>query len=104
MAATISYAEALFKIENSGSQPFRLTFVKSTGKDRGDEREAIAYYGAPNPRDRQAGLATPPDPHRKIRKTHRESGTIPLTEAGTHRLLTPRRDHLTALNGQKIMR
>ena len=102
---TITLDEALAKMVESGDRPFRITFVRGTGKDAGSVREATCYYGAPNPTDRQAqpaaSLNKSGDP-RKARQSHMESGTIPLTEFGSRKMLTPFIFNILTYNGRKI--
>lgn len=105
---TMSLDEALSKMVESGERPFRITFVRGTGKDAGSIREAVCYYGAPNPTDRQAQPAAsvnkggPEHSGRKKRDSHLESGTVPLTEFGTRKMLTPFIFNLLTFNGHKI--
>lgn len=94
----ISIQEALARIADSEDKPFRLSFVRSTGENAGTIKEVTAYYGAPNPKDRSA----PVRKDRSKRKLHVESGTIPLTEVGTRRLLTPMISHIIEFNGKKV--
>lgn len=98
---TISKSEMLAKIAASGERPFRITFVKGTGKNEGQLSEKLCYYGAPNPRDRQAPTAG--EKKRQERTSHLESNTIPLTEFGTRVLLTPFISHIILFNGQKVI-
>jgi hypothetical protein len=97
----ININEALSRMAEAGDQPFRITFVRATGKEIGSIREAMCYYGAPNPRDRQA----PTEGQKgQGRRRHKESGSIPLTEVGTRHLLTPLISHLLTFEGRKIYR
>ena len=56
---TISKAEMLNRIVESGEVPFRIRFVKATGKEAGQIGEKVCYYGAPNPRPKSAHNARP---------------------------------------------
>lgn len=98
---TISKSEMLAAITESGERPFRLRFVKATGKNAGQIREAVCYYGAPNPKDRQA--PTTGEQRRKPRTSHLESNTLPLTEFGKRTLLTPFISHIIYFNGKKVI-
>ncbi len=98
---TISKSEMLARIVESGDVPFRLVFVKGTGAEEGQLAEKVCYYGAPNPRDRQA--PTGGHSNRKDRATHLESNTIPLTEFGSRRMLTPWISHIIKFNGKKVI-
>ncbi len=98
---TISKSEMLARIAESGERPFRITFVKGTGKEEGQIAEKVCYYGAPNPKDRQA--PTQGELKRKERATHLESNAIPLTEFGTRRMMTPWISHIIKFNGKKVI-
>ena len=98
---TISKSEMLAQIVASGEVPFRIVFVKGTGADEGQLTSKTCYYGAPNPRDRQA--ATGGASSRKDRATHLESNTIPLTEFGTRLMQTPWISHIISFNGKKVI-
>lgn len=91
--------QVLALMAESGDRPFRLSFVRATGKTRGSIRAAVCYYGAPNPKDRQAPTE---GQKRKKRSTHLESGTVPLTEAGSRALLTPLISHILTFEGKKV--
>lgn len=98
--AAQSIHEVLSQMSNMGDQAFQIEFIKSTGKEQGEVKRCLCFYGAPNPKDRQAPTAL--QRGRGPRKLHIESGTIPLTEAGTRRMLTPRIDHIIGFRGQKV--
>ncbi len=99
--ATISKAEMLSKIVESGEIPFRIKYVKATGKNAGKIDFRNAYYGAPNP---HPVANKPPKPvERKTRKSHLESNSIPLTEFGTGRMLTPFISHIIEFNGKQVI-
>ncbi len=102
MEAAYNIHEVLSMMANAGDEPFQIVFVKSTGKEQGGLKKTLAYYGAPNPKDRQAPTAT--QQGRAQRKHHVDGGAIPLTEAGTRRMLTPRIDHIIGFRGRKIYR
>lgn len=99
---TISLSEMLAKIVESGEAPFRLRFVKARGKDAGKISEKVCYYGAPNPYP-QGKQAAPRPADRKQRKSHLESNTIPLTEFGSSRLVTPFISHIISFNGKQVI-
>lgn len=98
---TISKPEMLAAITESGENPFRIRFVKATGKEAGAIREAVCYYGAPNPKDRQA--PTKGQQKRKVRTSHLENNAIPLTEFGSRKLLTPFISHIIYFNQKKVI-
>ena len=87
--ATISKAEMLSKIVESGEIPFRIKYVRATGKNAGQVVFQNAYYGAPNPNPKVGSVKKPPES--KSRKSYLESNSIPLTEFGTCLLYTSRR-------------
>jgi hypothetical protein len=101
MAATISKAEMLSKIVESGEMPFRIKYVKATGKNAGQIDFRSAYFGAPNPYPKGQAVATAPA--RKSRKSYLESNSIPLTEFGTSRMLTPFISHIIEFNGRQVI-
>lgn len=101
MQKTISKSEMLALIAASGEVPFRIVFVKGTGREEGQLSEKVCYYGAPNPKDRQAH--TQGELRRKERVTHLESNSIPLTEFGSRRMLTPFISHIVLFNGKKVI-
>lgn len=97
---TISKSEMLAMIVASGNEPFSIKYVKATGKDAGSIRLKRCYYGAPNPYPRgQASVQAP----KGDRKTHLESNTIPLTEFGKRKLLTPFISHIIEFNGRQVI-
>lgn len=98
---TISLDEVLARMAEADGKPFRLRFVRATGKNIGSIADKMCYYGAPNPRDRQATPAA--NAQRAERKTHLESDTIPLTEFESKKMLTPLICHLIGFNGAKII-
>jgi len=98
---TISIQEALARIADAGDKPFKIGFVRATGKEAGSIKETFAYYGAPNPKDRQA--PTLGEQNRKKRMLHTESGTIPLTEASSRKLITPLISHIIHFQGKKVI-
>lgn len=99
---TISKSEMLARIVESGDVPFRIRFVKATGKDAGQISEKTCYYGAPNPNPK--GPRKSPDaPDRAQRKSHLESNAIPLTEFGTGRMQTPFISHIISYNGKQVI-
>lgn len=100
MSQTISKAEMLSKIVESGEKPFWIKFVKATGKHIGEIASLNAYYGAPNPYPK-GGAAKKTE--RKERKSHLESNSIPLTEFGTGRMMTPFISHIIEFNGKKVI-
>lgn len=103
---TISKAEMLSRIVESGETPFRLRFVKATGKDCGQIADKVCYYGAPNPIPKSGRISPPlegPGQARKPRKSHLESNAIPLTEFGTNKMLTPFISHIIAFNGKQVI-
>jgi len=99
---TISKAKMLAQIVESGETPFRIRFVKATGKDAGRITEKVCYYGAPNPHPRGDELQTR-KPTRSARKTHLASNTIPLTEFGSSRMVTPFISHIISFNGKQVI-
>lgn len=98
--STISIQEALARMADAGDKPFKLSFVRSTGKNAGSIKETMCYYGAPNPKDRQAPTL---GEQRKKRALHVESGTIPLTEVSSRQLLTPLISHIIYFQNAKVM-
>ncbi len=98
---TISKSEMLSKIVESGEKVFRIQFVKATGKEAGRITEKTCYYGAPNPNPRGEVLKAPSD--RSPRKSYLESNTIPLTEFGSGRMVTPFISHIISYNGKKVI-
>ena len=99
---TISKAEMLSRITESGEVPFRIRFVKATGKEAGQIAEKVCYYGAPNPYPKGNGHRPQPT-ERKDRKSYLESNAIPLTEFSTGRMLTPFISHIIAYNGKQVI-
>lgn len=91
----------LSKIVESGEVPFRIRYVKATGKNAGQIDFRNAYYGAPNPHP-VANMTAQPTA-RKARKNHLDSNAIPLTEFGTGRMLTPFISHIIEFNGKQVI-
>ncbi len=111
---TISKAEMLARIVESGEVPFRIRFVKATGKEAGQIAEKVCYYGAPNPHPKgptqpphKGGEMTDSSNHGEVgrgkRKSHLESNAIPLTEFATGRMLTPFISHIISYNGKQVV-
>jgi len=108
---TISKAEMLNRIVESGEVPFRIRFVKATGKEAGQIAEKVCYYGAPNPNPKAKPGAIPPPfgggagggVERKPRKSYLESNAIPLTEFASGRMLTPFISHIISYNGKQVI-
>jgi len=98
--STISIQEALARMSAAGVTPFKISFVRSTGKAAGTIKACMAYYGAPNPKDRQAPTL---GEQRKKRKTHYDSGTVPLTNVSDRNLLTPLISHIIYFQGAKVI-
>jgi hypothetical protein len=99
---TISKSQMLASIVTSGEVPFRLRFVKATGKDAGQVSEKVCYYGAPNPAPKSETSITTAA-QRKPRKSHLESNSLPLTEFGTQKMLTPHISHIISYNGKQVI-
>lgn len=99
---TISKSEMLARIVESGDVPFRIRFVKASGKDAGQITEKVCYYGAPNPHPKGERTA-PLRPDRQQRKSHLESNALPLTEFGTVRMQTPFISHILYFNGKQVI-
>jgi len=97
---TISKSEMLAKIVESGDKVFKIRFVKASGKDAGHITEKTCYYGAPNPYPRGDEAKT-----KKVgtRKTHLESNTIPLTEFGSGKMITPFISHIISFNDRQVI-
>lgn len=100
MNTTISRSAMLAAIVASGDVPFRLAFVKATGKEIGQITEKVCYYGAPNPEPRAPGRAAAPP---TSRRTHLEANTLPLTEFSTRRNITPFISHILKYNGKQVI-
>jgi hypothetical protein len=98
---TISKAEMLSKIVESGEVPFRIKYVRATGKNAGQIVFKNAYYGAPNPHPKGGKPAKPPE--RKNRRSYLESNAIPMTEFGTGQMLTPFISHIIEFNGRQVI-
>lgn len=101
--STISKAEMLSRIVASGEIPFRIRFVKATGKDAGQIAEKVCYYGAPNPHPKGDARTAASAIARAPRRSHLESNAIPLTEFGSGRMLTPLLSHIIAFNGNQVI-
>lgn len=97
--STISKSEMLAAIVESGENPFRIRFVRSSGKNAGSIAYKVCYYGAPKPKERNPGHFA----KKGNRKTHLESNTIPLTEFGTQRMITPLISHIIYFNERQVI-
>lgn len=98
---TISKAQMLASIVESGDRPFKIQFVKASGNKSGELSEKMCYYGAPNPHPKEVKYA--PGIARAPRKSHLESNTIPLTEFGSGRMITPLISHILYFNGKQVI-
>lgn len=98
--------EVLATLSQGDDRAFLIEFVRAadgSGGSKGSIKRAHVYFGAPNPRDRQRPpSAVNPPPSAVNRKKHFDSNTIPLTEAGSRRMLTPFITHLIKFDGRKI--
>jgi hypothetical protein len=101
--STISKAEMLAKIVESGEIPFRIKYVRTSKKKEGTVAYLTCYYGAPKPREKQSDQPYQSPIRRSPRKTHLESNSIPLTEYGTGRMLTPFISHIIEFNGKQVI-
>ncbi len=93
----------LSKIVESSERPFRLRFVKATGKEAGSITEKVCYYGAPNPYPQGVGQQKLLPNPRKKRKSYLESNSIPLTEFGTSQMVTPFISHILYFDGKQVI-
>lgn len=97
--SALSIQEVLAQMADAGDKPFKVAFVRSTGKFAGSVKECFCYYGMPNPRER---IQSTGGGNRKKRRLHIESGTVPLTEASTRKPITPLISHIIQFNGKKV--
>lgn len=97
---TISKSEMLSKIVESGEVPFRIKFVRATKKRAGEIWIGTCYYGAPKAR---AISKVEPTQTTRTRKSHLESNTLPMTEFGSGKMLTPFISHIIEFNGQQVI-
>ena len=101
---TIGIQQALSEMSEAGGKPFRITYVRSGEKKQGTVKTVYAYYGAPNPRERSRIPKAPTgEQARAQRKTHLESGTVPLTEVSTRRMLTLRISHIISFENKQVI-
>lgn len=99
---SIHIHEVLATLAQGGDRAFLIEFVRAADSKNGKKgsiRRAHVYFGAPNPRDRQNPAA---NVVKMKRKKHFDSNSIPLTEAGSRRMLTPFISHLISFDGRKI--
>lgn len=92
----------LARIVESGEVPFRIKYVRAQGKHAGEVKLINAYYGAPKP-DGTAKKESNAPAGRKPRKSHLESNSIPLTEFGSGRMLTPFISHILEFNAKQVI-
>lgn len=94
----ISIQKALDEIRNEHrDKPFVLQFVRASGKHAGSLKVVRALYG----RSKQP-LSAAGDTREKSQPLHKETGTLPMTDADTNEYLTPLISHFRLLNGYKI--
>ena len=98
--AAVSINYALDLIKQPGNS-FELVWVRSTdrpGKKKGSLKSCFCSYGSSVASDpKEAGSV------QSIKdKKHVLNGTIPLTEKGTGKYLTPLISHLVKINGHPI--
>lgn len=98
----ITYDSMLAMIAKGGPTPFRITYVIGQGKNKGQLREYVAYYGAPNPKDisPQSGGAPRSEPKKYSLKA---GGNLIFTEFSTRRLLTLFSYNIIHINGKKVI-
>ena len=97
---TINFDEMLARIAAGGPTPFRITYVVRQGKSKGQLREFVAWYGAPNPKTKTINAHEAP---KKQRKTLLETANLFFTEFGSGRLLTLFVYNITQFNGKQVI-
>jgi hypothetical protein len=98
---TIPYDQMLASLAEGRDTPHRLVYVVGQGKDIGQLRDLVAYYGAPQPKTVTAyKKAAKPVAERK---RHIYSGNVPFTEFGTQRLLTLFTFNIIRFNGKQVI-
>jgi hypothetical protein len=101
---TIGLQEALARMSEAGGKPFRITYVRSGEKKQGTVKTVLCYYGAPNPRERSRIPKAPTGEVARAQRTqHLDSGTIPLTEVSTRRMLTLRISHIISFENKQVI-
>lgn len=105
MKGTISIQQVLATLaeDEAGGQEFLISFVKSTGKDKGKIKTVCkARYGAPKPKRRGKGINVNLQPISQ-RKLHIDSGTLPMTDCETDTYFTPLISHIIGFNGLQVI-
>ena len=97
----ITYDSMLAMIAKGGPTPFRITYVIGQGKNKGQLREYVAYYGAPNPKD--INPKTPRSGAEPKRYSLKAGGNLIFTEFSTRRLLTLFSYNIIHINGKKVI-
>jgi hypothetical protein len=101
-SGAITIEQMLLDLTHGGDRVHRLIYVVGQGKRKGQLSEFVGYYGAPRPRAQGHHTTTAPTTERK-RKTHLESGTIPMTKFGAQELRTLFIWNIIRYNGKQVI-
>jgi hypothetical protein len=92
----ISIERVLAQIKSGNEGVFTIGFVRASGKSQGTIKTVKALYGAPKPNGDKAAISP-----RKVH-THKEAGTLPLTDHDTGDYITPLISHIILFNNYKV--
>ncbi len=102
-SGVITLEQMLLELTTGGERVHRLIYVVARGKRKGELSKFTGQYGAPKPRslaDRRPRLASDSE---KRRKTHLESGTLPMTKFGSSDLRTLILFNIIRYNGKQVV-
>lgn len=91
----ISYDAMLAKLAQGSSTPHRIKYVIGQGKNIGQVREKVVYYGAPNPKQGDSSGTS-------ARRTYLRGGLVPFTDFETGRIETLFTFNIIAFNGKAV--
>ncbi len=99
----ITIEQMLLELTTGGERVHRLIYVVARGKNKGTLSEFTGQYGAPKPRTRGDAQRGDAQNTEKRRKTHLESGTLPMTKFGSEELRTLIVFNIIRYNGKQVI-
>lgn len=97
--STITIQQVLAEIiDTSNTKPFSLTWVRSTGKNRGSLKSVDqAVRGTSKGYNRK-------EPHKQSRRSREwvERGILPITDSQSNQFMTVKISHIVAYNGYQV--
>lgn len=96
----IQHDRMLEILATGGSTPHRFKYVVSQGKNIGQVREYVLYYGAPRP---NARAVIAPKSETSGKRRYLQGGLLPFTEFDSGKLLTLFTFNIIEFDGKKVI-